>query len=598
MFSDSRDSLLIFLFSFIIYIANGKTISAGDTIPNTVLAFNVLANHTLHLDIFRQSYLSNSYAFVEANNGHLSSIYPIGSAIVSFPLYLIFYLYSKIVLIPLDMTSANFEPYRLLFEKLAASFITSATVVIFYLSSIIKFDRKTSLISTFIFAFATNTWMTSSQGLWQHGVSNFILVVSIFSLLKFNQNISTSKFSWLLLAGICCGLLPGIRPTSILFSVNIIVYAIFIYRINSIFVFLGCLSSLPSILWNLYYFGNFSGGYSSIFPEAPYLFTLDNFTNAFLGTLLSPSRGLIIFSPIVLYCLPVFYKLLKLRSRKDDLLLGSLSITSLCLVFSYFFYIVWWAGHSYGPRFMTDVMPIFCYLINYYFYSCSSLNSCSRLISLLKLSSVNTHHHFILFFLVIFYSTFIQFIGAFGTDYGYLWNGIPLNVDIPEYQYRLWSWSDSQIQRHCASFFYEIFGSPVKNNQISYKLNLDGLIKNVLDKQNHPLSSHMLVAPGHQQLIKADLKNLGDSTWFGYDSAIGDGEVRVRCIFYDLNDKTIEESRLYISGVTRSSQLAEAFGHVVFPVVPGDYILKIDLVSEGFGNFGDSIKYFNVRVQS
>lgn len=72
--------LLIFLISASVYLANGVTIGSGDTIPNTLLAFNLLENHTLHLDAFRNSYfvdVGQFYSFAEGNNGHLSSTYPI-----------------------------------------------------------------------------------------------------------------------------------------------------------------------------------------------------------------------------------------------------------------------------------------------------------------------------------------------------------------------------------------------------------------------------------------------------------------------------------------------------------------------------------------
>ncbi len=91
--SQKNISLLVFFVCLTIYLINGKTINSGDSIPNTVLIFNLLEKHTFNLDAFRESYFverGDYYSFVESQNGHLTSVYPIGVAILTSPLYLIF----------------------------------------------------------------------------------------------------------------------------------------------------------------------------------------------------------------------------------------------------------------------------------------------------------------------------------------------------------------------------------------------------------------------------------------------------------------------------------------------------------------------------
>lgn len=579
--------VLIFIVCIALYTANGVTISSGDTIPNTLLAFNLLENHTLHLDAFRNSYfveMGTFYSFLEGNNGHLSSTYPIGPAIVTFPLYIIFYAYLKLIFyyssVPLDITSVSFEVYRIFFEKLAASITTAISVVLFYLCSGIKFNRVISLISTFIFAFATNTWMTSSQGLWQHGISNLILIITIFCLLKVNRTSQKNQIIWLVLAGVACGLLPGIRPTSTLFSIAAIVYSIFTYRYRSVFLLIGLVSALPSIGWNLYYFGNLTGGYSKIFTSSPYLFTLNNFIEASLGTLISPSRGLLVFSPIVLYCLPGAYKLFKLRSGKDEKLIGCMTIASIVLLTSYCFYIVWWAGHSYGPRFTTDIMPIVCYLLNYY--------CVDDIIKLSKYRKKNRNYPFFIFIAVIVYSIFTQCVGAFGAKPGYMWNGIPLNVDIPQHQSRLWELRDNQIQRNAQAIFHKIIKPPT--DQQVYMQNLSGVIKKITDGKNLRLDSPILVKNTSTKLIKANLENTGVSKWFGYESALEKGEVRVRSLLYNNSNQLVKGERLYVSGTPKQNELTNAIGYISFPEEPGTYKLIFDLIAEGIGEFPNRIK--------
>lgn len=186
---------IIFLICTLVYLANNQTIGAGDTYPNSLLAFNLLENHTLDLDIFRNTVqcplgAKSCYYFVEGINGHLSSLYPIGTAILTFPVYIVCFVIVKILHIgvPLDITSVHFEYYRSICEKIAATIVTSLTVVTFYICSRIKFSPSVSKLSTFIFAFATNTWMTSSQALWQHGASNLVVILIVFCLIQTNRS--------------------------------------------------------------------------------------------------------------------------------------------------------------------------------------------------------------------------------------------------------------------------------------------------------------------------------------------------------------------------------------------------------------------------
>ncbi|MBV6623523.1 MAG: hypothetical protein KI793_11400 [Rivularia sp. (in: Bacteria)] len=575
------DVRFVFIFSMIVYLANGVTIGSGDTVPNSLLAFNFLENHTFHLDIFRDSYLckenyGNCYFFAEGINGHLSSTYPIGAAIITFPLYLIFYAYLKLQDIfystSIDLTSVTFEVQRLFYEKLAATISTSFTVAIFYLSARLKFNRFISLVSTFVFAFATNTWTTASQGLWQHGIANLTLISTIFYLLKANRASKKSQYIWLLFAGIACGLLPGIRPTSLLYVIAVIIYSVFTYKSKSIFLLTGLISALPSIVWNLYYFGNLRGGYSQMFPESPYLFTINHFLVAFSGTLFSPSRGLIIFSPIILLSLPGAYLLLKFRYRKDENLIGCLTIAATILVSSYFFYKVWWAGHSYGPRFMTDIMPVYCYLINYFL----AVNI-DKLIELKKILSIKL---IILTSLIVF-STFNQFVGAFGAKPGYLWNGIPMNVDFNNY--RLWSFRDNQIERNAKAVYYNIIKLPVED--YSYIQGLGGIVEDIVDEKGKSTNSLISVKPGMQKKLIAQLKNTGTSTWFGYQYALRKGEVRLRGNLYDSDNQKINELRFYVSGKVRKNESTHAIGLVNFPKKSGKYKLIFDFISEEIIDF-------------
>ncbi|HEY9611191.1 hypothetical protein [Allocoleopsis sp.] len=585
-------AILIFIGCLTIYLINDRTISSGDSIPNTILIFNLLENHTFNFDAFRESYfveLGVYYSFVESQNGHLTSVYPIGVAILTSPLYLIFYIFLKIFHISVNFNHESFEFYRIHFEKITAAITTAISVVFFYLASSFKFKRSVAFLSTFIFAFATNTWMISSQGLWQHGSSNLSVTIIIFCLIKANYiNRKKPKIIILIIAGIFCGLLPIIRPTSTLFLVAVLLYSFTIYRWYSIFLILGMASGIPGCLWNFYYFGNFIGGYSSISVPL-YSFTVKTFVEASLGILISPSRGIFVFSPIILYSFFGAYKVFQLRFYKDEKLIGIMILAALGLFFSYCFYIFWWAGYCYGPRFMTDILPVTCYLINYYIDDLSK-----------PLNHFHTHRFIdkfkrLLFLLMVIISLFVQIVGAFG-DKGLYWSIYPLKLE--QYTSRLWHVKDNQIERHIQALFHQVFPPPVKDSK--YINGLSGSIKQVTYNGNQPLSHNFSVVAQSQALLEAEVENTGSSQWFGYEAAVEKGEVRVRILFLNSKNEIKSKQYLYVSGTPKKFEKTKAIGSIVFPDQPGRYRIKFDLVSDQVYIFPkppqDSVNELEIQV--
>src|SRR6185503_4644320 len=74
----------------------------------------------------------------------------------------------------------------------------------------------------------------------------------------------------------------------------------------------------------------------------------------FAGLLVSPSRGLLIFSPVVLVAAA------GIRRSISEGWRSALPWCSLALAAQYALYgsyAVWWGGHTYGPRYLIDLLP-------------------------------------------------------------------------------------------------------------------------------------------------------------------------------------------------------------------------------------------------
>ena len=203
------------------------------------------------------------------------------------------------------------------------------------------------------------------------------------------------------------------------------------------------LTALAGILYNYWMFGNAVGG-------APFrtgfwikeLGTTSMFTGSvpvgFAGLTVSPSRGILIYSPIVLVAIYGAVRVWRsplapdsaaasLR-RADALLLARyMSLAALAILLTYSKFIVWWGGHGYGPRYLTDAMPFIGPLFAFGLAPLAGRTFRARAATVAIMVALT-------------YSMSIQAIGAFCWPSSWTLN------DNPHYRYRLWDWRESDIE--------------------------------------------------------------------------------------------------------------------------------------------------------
>lgn len=601
-------SVAIFLVCVLVYSLNDRLdLTSSDNVTNTLLGFNWLQHHALNFDTFRDGYLYQGggipYYFLESPTGHLSSRFPIGTALVTFPLAVIYHLGLKLAvavnwvmggtvsLLPLefpDVATADFLDYRRSFSKFAAIISTALAVVLFYLSTRLKFTPSVASVSTFVFAFATGSWPVCSQDLRQHTVSNLLLMSIMLCLFKVERSEGNQRRLLLFLAGVFCGILPSARITSALFSAAIFVYVIVVYRKEALYFCLG----LPSILfhfgWNLYFFGWENivvGGYIKHLDEraSSYALTLQQFTSASLGLLLSPSNGLLVYSPVLLFAIPGAYRAFqqfRQRKQRDEGLILWLAIAAFALYLHFCFYLFWLGGNdSFGPRMLMDTLPISCFLIAYFL---------ADLAPKLNHGWQGAKFVFAVFLATLMLSTLIQTLGAF-TQTSWAASPIPLGAD----RGRLWQLADSKIERHFRNLIAQV--SPPIRDEALYLKGFDAQVKEVEltdgEGDDEPVGDRLVVRSGRRRLLKVTLQNTGSSTWYGYQTGLeNQGETRLRVQFYDAagnNDTQRVGNQLYVSGTTPPGKLSIATGQIAFPKEPGEYRLELLLVAHGISTTAD-----------
>lgn len=337
------------------YLANGRTVPfayGGDTIPNRLIPFSILAHGTVTLDPFREALESRGPLnwYVQERRGHLVSLYPVGASLVALPVYVPLYL----GLVAMDMSDNTwlFGASQIA-EKIAASTITAAAVAIFYLLLRRRTDPVTAFWGAAAFGLASSMWATASQLLWQHGPVALMLAAALW-LLTWPQ-----RPAWTLAgAGLLLSMAVAIRPTAGILWVAGLACALvgegtFPARIGRSLVFLG--AGIPvfalSLAYNWHYYQTPLGGYALMSGGlAP-----RRVLQGVVGLLLSPNRGLLIFTPIAL--LGIFGLVRAAWPGKCPVLVpfGFAAVAHLALVGSY---LEWGGGWSFGPRYLVDILPI------------------------------------------------------------------------------------------------------------------------------------------------------------------------------------------------------------------------------------------------
>src|SRR5262245_66352184 len=69
-------------------------------------------------------------------------------------------------------------------EKVAASVFVAASVTLLYYCIAGIADPRTAVLLALIYAFGTSSFSISSQGLWQHGPSQLLIVTSLYFLMR------------------------------------------------------------------------------------------------------------------------------------------------------------------------------------------------------------------------------------------------------------------------------------------------------------------------------------------------------------------------------------------------------------------------------
>ncbi len=314
------------------------------------------------------------------------------------------------------------------FEKTLASAFAAIAALLFFWLIYSRFPSvPIALATTVIFALGTSMWSTASRALWQHGPLVLMLVAAMLLLVRGRQRPSLVQY-----ASIPLALAFVIRPTAALPIAAVSAYVLVRHR--EWFIRYALYGIVIAILWIAYNRQELGVSVAPHYYWPGRVAASGTVIEAMLGNLVSPARGLLVYSPVLLLSFSGFA--LALRHRDERLL-------SLCfggivvlhwLVVSRFPH--WWGGHSYGPRFMTDVVPFLAYFVAFNFEALGKLTG-------LRLRAARS-----CIILLAAVSIAMHGIAAASIE-PIRWNHIPTDIDAEPA--RLWDWRDPPFARGWSS---------------------------------------------------------------------------------------------------------------------------------------------------
>ncbi|MCL6546338.1 MAG: hypothetical protein K6T61_14010 [Bryobacteraceae bacterium] len=412
-----RVALLLLLAAFAVYNANLQRIASGDTAAASLLPLSLLLDGSLTLDRFYPYVLERSPQHARGfhiKDGHAYSGYPIGAPLLVTPLYIPWAVAAKLW----SWDTPRLAAVAAILEKLSASVVAALSVALLYLLCLRITAPRFALLAAFAYAFGTSTWSISSQALWQHGPSQLAVIAALYGLAAWREQPTARA---LLLCGLACGVAIAVRPTNLLLLGAVLAAILAAGGLRQLWLLLAAPAAIAAALlaYNFYVFGALGGGYGGGFTGDPW--------QVLAGLLFSPARGLFVYTPVALFSIAgALLWRNSGRSWSSPLFLTCSLFTAASLaVLSK--WPIWWGGHCYGARLLTDVAPC---------------------LTLLMIPAVETAWRHLTwkttFIAALLFSVGIQCVGAFCYPNS-LWDERP--APIGESLWRLWDWRDNPVVR-------------------------------------------------------------------------------------------------------------------------------------------------------
>ena len=352
-------SFLIYFFSWLFFYKTGINslpMQSEDILPSVFTSISIIKDGTIYVDNYYQMMISKypqpddsslTHFYLRKIGENYITAFPLMSSVISLPITYFYLLFDS---------SVSWESVYFI-SHLSGSFIValSSALVFYIFYNLLKSSLKKSLLLTFIFSFCTINLPLISQGLWQHGTVQLFGLLAVIFYLKNNPFLLYLSVGLGVLSRPTFGLVLVILSIFLLINKRKIIYPDFDFKYWGL-AFVGLI--IPVVFFFFYnqvFYQSLSNqGYASQLDDS----WQGNFPESFIGMFLSPSKGILIYSPILIFSLIGFYY----GYKKHELVKISFWIVLIhCLVLSKWKH--WYGGYGYGYRMVSDVIPFFIFPI-------------------------------------------------------------------------------------------------------------------------------------------------------------------------------------------------------------------------------------------
>lgn len=321
-----------------------------DSTYSMLLSQSLLKYHSFALDHYAISAAEvQEHTQLERVNGHIYYYPPAGGPMLSMPFVAVMNAFHLSAANP-DGTFKRRGEVEM--QAIIAALLMAALTSIFFFTGRLVLTRGWGVLIALGAAFGTQVWSTASRALWSHTWEIALLGLAIWLLLaaetgkyKLRPVALATLLAWSYFA----------RPTGAIPILTITLYMLLNHRRMFLsYALAGACWAISFAVYSWVHFRHFLPRYylEQVSLSHPWL--------SLAGSLVSPSRGLLIYVPIVMF---VLYLLVRYWNEIAFKRLAWLAVlTGLSHLITLSALMTWWGGACYGARLTTDLVPWFVLL--------------------------------------------------------------------------------------------------------------------------------------------------------------------------------------------------------------------------------------------
>ena len=404
---------------FVVLNANGREIPSGDSQAAKYASVALARRQSLTLDgvVGRVPLYAERLAFQQDVQGRWRNAYPLPPVLEAAAAAT---LLRGVGAIQLD---APLAPAAI--AKVTASALSAVAAMFAFLIARRYSGPGIAAAVALGFALGTGIWPVASQTLWQHASVIWAVMAAIWLWLCGDRLRGGIRYTVIgLLLGWAASARPQTFPMLAILAAGILAPAAPRHRAACALAFAVPVAIFAGL--NLRWFGHVFGRITELEQHSLRAHRVTATWQwpgpGVLGLLVSPSRGLLVFSPVVLIALAA-----RTTGPDGPVVRWTLAAAAAQLLV-YGSFSVWWGGHTYGPRYALDVLPLLIPAAAMGAARLAAGHAAGRLTAAAALA----------------WSIVAAATGAFCYPHE-RWNTDPVSADLVHE--RLWDFRDTQIRR-------------------------------------------------------------------------------------------------------------------------------------------------------